>query len=244
MKQHPLRERLVHDLHARPFITLHAPLTLAHLALVHGDGEPGDARDRLAAICRQHGVQVPGSAGNHVSVRLGEAWLKWEHHAEFTTWTLWRARSGAQLFATPVGDALALPALLAALPGELLTAVRMDVLGPGDAPIPQQRLAAIFDPASLCGSRIGDGATEVWTDFRADADGFLRFLAHDHRLRGGAGGLPREGRVQRWRADQRRADHRARGAGGGAGSMVGAAPLPPPHRAGGAASRPVIRCNA
>lgn len=179
MQQHPLRERLIHDLHARPFITLAAPLTLLHLAMVHGDGDLGDARDRLAAICRQHGVDLPDGAGNHVSVLIGDTRLKWEHHAEFTTWTLWRTRAHGAPFAARVGDALEVSWLLEALPGELLTAVRMEVLGADDAPIGDDRLAAIFDPASLCGSSIGEDATRVWSDFRADADGCLRFLVHE-----------------------------------------------------------------
>ncbi len=180
MKDHPLRSRLLGELHARPFTPLQAPLTLVHLAMVHdGDADRDQERVRLADLCRQHGAGLPDGAGNHVLVRLGEVSLKWEQHAEFTTWTFWRPRGGGEPFTAGPGEALG-GGLPGDLPGQRLVGVHVEVLGPGDERLDDARLARVLDPSTLCGSSIGDGAAQVWTDYRDRDDGYLRVLAHDH----------------------------------------------------------------
>jgi uncharacterized membrane-anchored protein len=179
MNDHPQRERLVRELHARPFMALDAPLHLVHLVALHEAGErPGAARDHLAGLCARHRVEQPSPTDNHFAITLGAMQLKWESHAEFASWTLSRAAPGEQPFAGPALEGLD-DAWLGTLPGAMLVAIRVHVLAPDDTPLPGERLAGCFDPNTLCAMRLAEGRAEVWADFQPDADGFLRLLVHD-----------------------------------------------------------------
>jgi len=180
MKPHPHRERVARELHARPFIAVEPAVRMLHLAMVH-DGDDGSAaREFLATRLRTAGHELPEGPFSHHVARLGGTHLKWECHAEFSSWTLWRDAAGVTPFAVRPEQDLNVP-WLDEVPGALLVAVRVHVLA-GDEPAPGERLlASCFDPSSLCGSRLGDeDRTEVWTDFRPDGDGFVRILLHDH----------------------------------------------------------------
>ncbi len=179
MRSHPQRDRLARELHARPFIALDAPVRLLHLALLRDEHEPDGAEHaRLAELCREHGVDAPAADVIHFTTTLGDTGLKWERHAEFTTWTVWRHGSAGEPFAGRAGDELRAP-WLDSLPGQLLVAVRAAVLGAADPTPSPATLAACFDPLSVCAAGLGDGDTQVWTDFHPDADGMTRLLLHD-----------------------------------------------------------------
>ena len=178
MRDHPERGRVGRELHARPFVTLAAPVQLLHLALLHDPEQDARAsREHLMALCQRHGVQPPATDGNQFTSVLGDTHVKWEHHAEFTSWTLWRERDG-----TPF-DGRAESVLeadwLDDVPGLLLVAVRVHVLGRDDPPPARELLDECFDPRGICGSSLGDGATLVWTDFHPDAEGTVRMLLQD-----------------------------------------------------------------
>ena len=58
---HPLRESLHHEVHARPYERMNAPLLLSHVALV---GNAGDAeRQHVAALLRSSATPMSCPAG-------------------------------------------------------------------------------------------------------------------------------------------------------------------------------------
>src|SRR3546814_6417885 len=72
---------------------------------------------------------------------------------------------------------------IAALPGDLLVGVHLELLA-ATAPEPDAAaLQAVFGHDGINGSLVSGGAAVVWMDFRVQDDGFARVLLHDRPLR-------------------------------------------------------------
>lgn len=172
---HPQREALHHEVHARPYERLGAPLLLSHIALV-GSGDGAD-RAHLAALLRARHLPVPGEGDSHLSVDLGGLQLRWEKHTEFHTCTFWK-----QLGQMPTGfDAMPIAEVpqdwLRAMPGQWL--VGLHVLVEPARRLqhePPASVRQLLSEDSLVGARVMDGAAEVYTDFRLYGDGFARWI--------------------------------------------------------------------
>lgn len=172
---HPLRETLHHEVHARPYERMYAPLLLSHVALV---GNAGDAeRQHVAALLASRQLAVPAEGASHLSADIGGIRLRWEKHGEFHTCTFWRQLSeAAEGFAPlPLDD---VPAeWRAGLPGEWLVGLHVLVLPSG---VPRDELPplvrAMLNDDSLVGARVMDASAEVYTDFRLYGDGFARWI--------------------------------------------------------------------
>ncbi|MBT9289360.1 DUF3422 family protein [Prosthecodimorpha staleyi] len=183
---HPLRAEILGEIHARPFRLVSAPRVFLHYAfeVVRGASKP----DRIAfnELCRAQGQPGPGPDARHHVIPFGTGTLKWERHAEFTTYS-WDGPlpEGAAPFAErpiahPFGSGFVPP-------GPLLVAVRLDLLRLGGD---VEAVAHLFDPASLCVSDCFGGSAVAVTDFRQDGDGRTRILAIDRGLNDQqAGGL-------------------------------------------------------
>lgn len=172
---HPLREALHHEVHARPYERLAAPLLLSHVAMVNGDGAA--ARAHLSALLAQRHLPVPNAELSHVSADLGGVRLRWELHGEFHTCTFWKPlpEMPAGFEEPPLRD---VPAdWLAGQPGQWLVGLHVLVkpsLGAHDGLPPLVRQS--LDEDTLVGARVMEGAAEVYTDFRLQGDGFARWV--------------------------------------------------------------------
>lgn len=172
---HPQRDALHHEVHARPYERMNAPLLLSHVALVGGTGDA--AREHLAALLRARQLAVPDTAASHLSTDLGGLRLRWERHGEFHTCTFWK-----QLAEVPAGfDHLPLDEVprdwRQALPGEWLVGLHVLVkpaITPRDQLPPLARQMLSED--SLVGARVMDGSAGIYTDFRLCGDGFARWV--------------------------------------------------------------------
>jgi uncharacterized membrane-anchored protein len=172
---HPQRDALHHEVHARPYERMNAPLLLSHVALV---GESGGAgREHIAALLRARQLPVPGDGASHLSTDLGGLRLRWEKHGEFHTCTFWK-----QLAATPDGFGhLPLDEVprdwLQAIPGQWLVGLHVLVkpaVTPRDQLPPLAKL--MLSEESLVGARAMDGSADLYTDFRLYGDGFARWI--------------------------------------------------------------------
>jgi uncharacterized membrane-anchored protein len=178
---HPLRGELNDEVHARPSDALRAPLRVSYLALLTSPTACADEWLHLGRLLQNFGLPPPGQPANHYSVDLGPFALRFERHSEFTRYT----------FTVPGGfdDPFALPALaavppewVAALQGEIIVASHGAILAALPHAPPETLGARYFDGNVLVGSRVGDEAAVVLTDFRVRADGFSRFLILDQML--------------------------------------------------------------
>ncbi len=179
LQQHPSRQHVVNELHARPFESLKGPLRATHWAMQGGD--PEREREHVANLCRQCGEPEPASDANYHSVPLGSFHLRWERHTEFATYTVY-ASGAAEHRNAPFADpaAAAVPERwIAGLPGQLVACVHLTFDARNEAPRELEQILAIFGTDNVAGSTVADGAARVYTDFKPHADGYSRVLIQD-----------------------------------------------------------------
>ncbi len=183
---HPLRSDILGEVHARPFSLVTGARVVLHYAFeVNRETAEAD-RVFMVDLCRRRGQPGPGPEARHHLIPFGTGALKWERHAEFTTYT-WDAPlpqptpdfppiANVHPFGTDFRQ-----------PGPLLVAARLDMVpDAGDL----ETVAERFDAASLCVSKCFGGAGIALTDFRQDGDGLTRILILDRGLNAQqAGGL-------------------------------------------------------
>lgn len=185
-QQHPLRQRLNDEVHARPPVPLEAPTVVSFLAFLHDGGQPGDDRDHLQVLRER--LDLPEESGPdapHLVIDGGAFQLKWERHGEFSTYIFFkRLPEGTEVDGTALS---AVPAdWMQAIPGQLIAATHLKYLPA--AVDPERLLQNLAAPGEVVvASRIAGGAAWVFTDFRL-RDGFSRFTVVDQgldRLRAG-----------------------------------------------------------
>lgn len=169
----PLRERILGEVHSRPFRPMAVSRTVLLYAFATTSEDAIYDRTWLAEFCKARGAPGPDSSARYHKIEFGKGTLTWEQHAEFTSYT-WDGPSdtpvlfGAVPVTHPFGAAFRAP-------GELLIAVRLE-LRPDP---PDDGWRANFDEGSLTVSSLEGGQAIVATDFRQDGDGMTRFLVFD-----------------------------------------------------------------
>lgn len=183
LRDHPLRQQLTDELHARPFATVTAPARVSHLALYTADTSGGDGLQQIEALCAHFNVAAPERGTNHLMIDFGAFRLKWERHGEFSSYSI---------FAEAVADGLpfAQPALsqvpedwLASLPGERLVGLHAEVMAPQESLPDSDAMKSLFGNDNIAGAIMTGGAAAAWTDFVIQQDGFTRLLIQDRHLR-------------------------------------------------------------
>ncbi len=180
--EHPLRFTLNNELHAGPYELLAAPVQASHLALLRGNDGTDEEHRLIAQLCDRYGMNPPPAHANHFRAKLGSFRLKWERHAEFSTYTFFHAAP----FETPFAD----PAInyvpkewLASLPGEIVVAIHLAL---DHSSRPQRELGelgSLFASNTVIGSQVAAGSAVAWTDYRIHSEGFGRILVQDINLR-------------------------------------------------------------
>lgn len=185
---HPLRAPVLAELHARPFVPVSTPARILHVAFLVDREQAIADRAAFAALCASRGQSGPGREAKQHRVSFGGAVVRWERHAEFTTYT-WELPAedlveGGLPFHPPSG-ALADTLLQVPQPGPLLVAVDLQLVTDTADALPLDRL---FDRSSLARSDVEDGFAEVATDFQPDPSGFVRILVRDRGMTPDAAG--------------------------------------------------------
>ncbi|MEI2386356.1 DUF3422 domain-containing protein [Breoghania sp. JC706] len=169
---HPLRRALLGELHARPFLPVETPRTFLHYGFTTDEEAAAADRAWFAEFCRAHGSAGPNAETRHHVLAFGGGALRWESHAEFTTYT-WDGRAPSPVGApfahrregSPFGRDFRAP-------GPLIVATRLDLVdADGGCSFDE-----LFDAASLVASEIIGGGLIAATDFRSDGDGLTRIL--------------------------------------------------------------------
>ncbi|HTN97247.1 MAG TPA: DUF3422 domain-containing protein [Nordella sp.] len=177
LEPHPLRGTVLSEVHARPFAAIAPPLRILHFAFMT-DADLA-ARDRIAfgEFVSTRGHRGPDAASKHYRVAFADSAVRWEQHAEFTTYTWELASRDRTPFARPAGD---LQKVMQQLPqpGPLLVAADLHLLSEADGGDWQKA----FDPTSLVAFETEAGDARVATDFLAASDGFVRLLVLDRGM--------------------------------------------------------------
>jgi uncharacterized membrane-anchored protein len=179
---HPLRTAVLNEVHARPFTLMETPRRVLHYTFLTDLEHALADRAALARYLSSRGLDAPKPDAKYHRVSLGATLLRWEQHAEFTTYT-WDLPSeglaGVPVpFHPPAAD-ISDPMRLVPQPGPLLVAVDLHLVADAGAGIAPERL---FDRASLARSLVYGGAGEVATDFQIDPAGYIRILVLDRML--------------------------------------------------------------
>lgn len=175
---HPQRDAVLGEVHTRPFTRLVSPFSVIHLGfLAQGEAAASD-RCRFIDFCLERNLPPPAQSAKHHQIVIGPATLRWEQHAEFTTFTWFWAnanRPAAHQF-DKVDDAVR--SLIRALrqSGQLLVAIRLEVEQEAS---PTKRAEQIFDKNSLAMVATKSGAGVAASDFRVDEKGFTKILVCD-----------------------------------------------------------------
>jgi uncharacterized membrane-anchored protein len=178
---HALRDSLSDEVHARPFMVLRTPQRISHFALLSGEDGYGRDRNRLARLCKLFGVDVSHMDANHWMGDLGALNLRWERHAEFSTFTFILEGSFDDPFVETAVRKV--PAeWMAELGQEVLVATHL-VIEKGPATELIATAAVRFEGNPVAGSRVAGGGAEAWSDFRRHGDGFGRIVLLDIDLR-------------------------------------------------------------
>jgi len=175
MRQHPDREGLYHELHARPFPVVAKPFRISHLAFLVTRAERDADFDHLCALCRRYGVNPPQAGENSFNQTLGDFEVRWERHLEFVTYTF--MRQGAS--DVPFSDT-ALTLLprdwLSQLSGSLVVALHLELPDDNDHQWKREALAGSFEGHRLISAELMASSATLWSAFRLHGDGFGRIL--------------------------------------------------------------------
>ena len=168
---HPLRGRVLHEIHARPFAALPIPCRISHFAFLTNAAQCDADRAALSELRARSGLAALAADARHARMRLGEVALRWEQHGEFTTYS-WESAEAA---APPLWPDDHAP------PGPLIAAAALTLSRDVD-------LAALFPGPDAAVSMLGEGKARIATDFAAAADGFVRIAVDPGTLKGDLAG--------------------------------------------------------
>jgi len=181
-RNHPQRQALTEEMHVRQFPTLAAPARVLQLVVLSGEPQAEAARHHALDLCRHSGVAAP-EPGKFLTVRLPGMDFYWEQHSEFTTYSFIQGGLFADPFAVPLLRDLPLD-WLADLPGQILRATQVALLG-RDQPEPAPtELAAWFRMDELVCCDVLAGEARIWSNFRVHEDGLGRLLIRDQGMVG------------------------------------------------------------
>ncbi|KWR91474.1 DUF3422 family protein [Cupriavidus sp. IDO] len=183
---HPLRDGLARELHARPFLRIGGSVSLTHFA-IYGDGDTVIHHALLASLCRLTGLDEPADGITHYSARWGaDKQLKWERHTEFSTFTFVAQRCDTHYFSDLA--TCHIPAdWFEAFAGKRLVALRMELVSGEAAAYARENARQWIDGPILTGSHVLGGG-QVFCDWTIPPDGFSRFLVIDNGFRQVQGG--------------------------------------------------------
>jgi uncharacterized membrane-anchored protein len=175
---HPERQVLADEVHARPPEPLETPSRATFVAVLVDEEERAHEREHIAALLRPFGLQLPPDPLTPISVKLDRLRFKWERHGEFSSYTCFAAGRSPTPFSEPPA-ALLPPGWLAGVPGQTIFAAHAKLIPAPPQPPDAAFLALHFKSNIVMGAEIGDGAGLAYTDFRRHEDGFARILVLD-----------------------------------------------------------------
>jgi len=181
-EEHPLRQRLNNEFHARPPIPLTGPVLVSHLAFKHdGAAAPGE-KEHLSQLCQASVCNFIESSDTHLMLDAGSFRMRWELHTEFSSYTFFRPlTAGEPLSPDATAFDAVLPEWLAAIPGDLIVATHVELRSASE--VTPESVTAGLSPTGrqMVASQVADGAAWVFTDFMFD-NGFSHFLVLDVSL--------------------------------------------------------------
>ncbi|WP_208991867.1 DUF3422 domain-containing protein [Pseudovibrio sp. Ad37] len=176
LPEHPLRQAILAEVHARPFVPMHGEWQILQYAFMV-DQDKKQAEQQALLRFTSEEINSASRASEHYLHQTFEDYsLRWEQHSEFSTYAVEQPLASSfraqdlTLFAKGLLDP----------PGELIAAVQLTIKVTAQPETGD--LSEKFDLASLSVSQIIEGRATLVTDFKAGDDGIVSFLLLDHGL--------------------------------------------------------------
>lgn len=176
LTEHPLRQRLNNEFHARPPIPLAGAALVTHLVFKRSAARIEDEREHLSRLCQGHVCQAIDSSDAHVMIETGAFRMRWELHTEFSSYTFVRLLAeGEVLDAEATACDAVQPDWLKGIPGQLMVATQVELRS--TAEMSPESVLATLQPGgqTMVGARVADDTAWIFTDFKIN-NGFSRFL--------------------------------------------------------------------
>ena len=186
LEEHPLREHLNREFHARAPIPLTSPVLITYLAFHHE--EPSSAqeeRENVLRLCQTSTCKFLENSAMHMLIDVGSFMVRWAMHSEYSSYTFIRPLAFGERL-DPDATALdpVFPGWISSISGKLIVATNIELRSTADVS-PESVIAGLSPTAGrqMVVSRIANGAGWVFTDFMID-NGFSRFLVLDESMTG------------------------------------------------------------
>lgn len=176
LTEHPLRQRLNNEFHARPPVPLAGAVLVSHLVFKHSATKAAAAKENLGKLCQAHVCNAIDSSDAHLMIETGAFRMRWELHTEFSSYTFFRTLAEGE---TIDEDATAFDAVhpdwLKGIPGKLIVAAQVELRSTTEIS-PESVLAGLTpNGRTMVASQVADNSAWIFTDFKID-NGFSRFL--------------------------------------------------------------------
>lgn len=175
--EHQQRASVLGELHARPFLPLSMPRRIYQFAFMTDAEQAREDREAVAALAAQRGAAPPAPEARYHFFDFGPWDLRWEQHAEFTTYTWSTSRGAEEPFSYP--NPISGGEISFRGPGELISAVHLCCIARGEL---IEDLSSVLDASSLCVIKAAESSARVATDFQVDPVGFTRILVESTGL--------------------------------------------------------------
>ena len=176
LEEHPLRQRLNNEFHARPPIPVDGPVLVSHLVFKQSAVMVGEARENIGRLCQGHVCNAIDSSDAHVLIETGAFTMRWELHTEFSSYTFFRKlQPGEVLDPEATAFDAVNPEWLKGIPGKLMVATQVELRSTAEIP-PDSILAGLTpNGRTMVAARVADNSAWIFSDFKVD-NGFSRFL--------------------------------------------------------------------
>ncbi len=187
-ENHSQRFILHNEVHARAPIVLKLPVKSTFLALSMTSEEKKQERAHLAKLCERYGLIAPKEDSMHFTATLDTFQIRWEQHAEFSSYFFCVEHSPEEPFSKLALEQVPVD-WLNQLPGKTVVAAHVSVVKEDHPSVSDiESISSFFLGNALVGAKVTGGAAQAFTDFKIHADGFSRFLILDDHLKPGQAG--------------------------------------------------------
>ena len=180
IKFHELKDKLIDELHNRPFPQIKIPAQVSNLVVLH----PGDRENELEHITRLANIykmSKPDMGSTCYYESSDKFDFRWERHSEFSTYTF--ISDNLVTGSKHTNEIINLDAeWVSDISGEVISANHIDLRSPKNAPKNDKEFNDYFDNETLIGSHIYDGNATVWTSVKSDSNGFNRVILIDEGI--------------------------------------------------------------
>jgi uncharacterized membrane-anchored protein len=174
---HPMRGTVLREVHARPFSGIDCPRRVIHFAFMTDIDLAERDRSAFAAFCEARGQRGPEAHSRYHRLELSDCALRWEQHAEFTTYSWGFPSRDKKPFDTPATYYTQLMNDLPQ-PGPHIASVDLHYHDVNST----SEWQSAFDLSSLAACNTSSGDAIAATDFHVTTDGFVRILVTGKKL--------------------------------------------------------------